>query len=143
MQTAAGLDAGLFVGREHKFIVAQRLSLPLVFIEIQDPTGFERELRIPRKNPTTMLPRTNGIFMKPAPERRVTQLGDQATLANLAIEFVQTPAGEWGVMRGRQLAGQGFNLDDEFWGKRSGGDPVAGVLPSRPVAARKSACAIG
>ena len=143
MQAVAGLDAGLFVGREHKFILVQWLSLPLVLVEIQDPTRFERELRIPRKNPTAMLPRTNGIFMKPAPERRVTQLGDQATLANLPIQFVQTPAGEWGVMRGRQFAGQGFNLDDEFWGKRSGGDPVEGVLPSRPTAARRSACAIG
>jgi hypothetical protein len=143
MQPTAGLDAGLLVGREHEFIGVQFLSLPLMLIQIEDPTRFESEIGVAWKNPTAVLPRTNGVLVEPSPERRAAQLSDQSTLANVLAQFLQTPTRERDVMGGGQFAGQSFNLYDEFWGKKTGGDPVGGVLPSRPVAFRKSACAIG
>ena len=75
MQAAAGLDAGLFVSREHPFILAQCASLPLALIQIQDPPGFERKIRIPGKDPTAMLPGTNGVLMEPPPKRRGAPVG--------------------------------------------------------------------
>jgi len=112
MQPTAGLDAGLLVGREHEFIGVQLLSLPLMLIQIEDPTRFESEMGVAWKNPTAMLPRTNGVLVEPSPERRAAQLSDQATLANVLGQFVQTPTGERDAMDGGQFAGQGFNLHD-------------------------------
>ena len=83
MQAATCLDAGLFVGRDDKFVFMQLLSLPLLLVEIQNPAGFEGKLRIAWKNPTAMLPGTNGVLMQPSPERGVAQLGDQTALADV------------------------------------------------------------
>src|SRR5260370_40369301 len=79
-----GLDAGLFSGRDHKFIVFEGLSFPLMLEEIQNQTRLDGELRVAWENPTPMLPRTNRIFMQPAPERRLAQLSDQTTVANMS-----------------------------------------------------------
>src|SRR5437867_6333995 len=68
MEPTAGLDAGLLVGREHEFIGVQLLSLPLMLIQIEDPTRLEGESRVARKNPTAVLPRTNRILVEPSPE---------------------------------------------------------------------------
>ena len=46
MDAAPGLDAGLFIGRDHKFIVFERLSFPLTLIEIQNPTRLGGKLRV-------------------------------------------------------------------------------------------------
>jgi hypothetical protein len=40
MDAGSSLDAGLFVGGEPKFIIAQRLILPDSLIKIQKATGF-------------------------------------------------------------------------------------------------------
>ena len=137
------MNTGLFVGREHEFIVLQILALPVTLLEVQNPTGFEGKIGSAWKQPTAMLPRTNGIFMQPAPKRRATHLGDQARGAHVLPQFVQTPAGERDVLGGGQFARQGFNLHDEFWGKRTGGDPIGNVLPIRPGVLRRSVCATG
>ena len=67
---APGLDAGLFIGREHKFILAQRLILPDSLIKVQEAAGFGGKIRIARKNPTAVLPRPNGVLVQPAPDGR-------------------------------------------------------------------------
>ncbi len=105
MEAMTRLDAGFFVGRDHKFIFGERLSLPLTLVEIQNPTRFGGKVRVARENPTAMLPRTNRVFMQPAPQGGVAQLGDQATLANMMGQLVQTPAGQRHAMRGGQFAG--------------------------------------
>src|SRR5690242_5578444 len=104
MEAAACLDAGLFVGREDKFVLVQFLSLPLALVEIQNPTGFEGKLRIAWENPAAMLPRTNGVLMQPSPQRGVAQLGDQTALADVLSQLVQTPAREWDVVGGGEFA---------------------------------------
>ncbi|HOW67005.1 MAG TPA: hypothetical protein P5186_24035, partial [Candidatus Paceibacterota bacterium] len=43
MEEEACLNAGLFIGRDHEFILAQGLAAPWALVSIQDPAGFERE----------------------------------------------------------------------------------------------------
>ena len=42
------------------------------------------------------------------------------------------PGLDTGLLIGLQLASQGFNLHDLFWGRKTGGDPVGG-RSSRPA----------
>ena len=142
MNAAASLHAGFLVRRDHKFIVLEQFSFPLALVEIQNPAGFGGKVLVAGKNPAPMLPGTNGILVQPAPQRRLTQLRHQAALADMPSEFVQTPARERHVMLGRQFASQGLNLHDEFWGEKTGGDPVGHVLPGPPDVPRRNAYAI-
>ena len=141
MNAAAGLHAGFLVRRDHKFIVLERFSFPLALVQIQNPAGFGGKVRVAGKNPAPMLPGTNGILVQPAPQRRLTQLRYQTALADMPSEFVQTPARERHLMLGRQFASQRLNLH-EFWGEKTGGDPVGHVLPSPPDVPRRNAYAI-
>jgi len=50
----------------------------------------------------------------------------------MAGQFGQTPAGKRDVPLGRQFTGQCLDLHDEFWGKKTGGDPVGLVPPVPP-----------
>jgi len=62
-----GLNAGLFIGGDHEFIVLQWLFLPLAGIEIQYAAGFGSEVRVAGKYPAAVVPRPNGVFVQPAP----------------------------------------------------------------------------
>src|SRR6202030_1892455 len=45
-------------------------------------------------------------------------------------------------MRGRQFTGQGLNLNDEIWGKKSGGYPDEHALLNLRYGRERSVCAI-
>lgn len=60
---AAGLNAGLLIGRDNEFIVLERFVLPLAGVEIQDAPSFGGEFWIAGKDPTAVIPRPNGVFM--------------------------------------------------------------------------------
>ena len=143
MDASAGLNAGLLIGRDHELILLQGLALPDPLVEVQQASGFERELRVARKNPTPMKPGADGVFMEPAPERAVTDFGHQAGLADLLVQLRETPARQRQAELAGQFASQGFNLHDQFWGEKPGGDPGGGVLPARVSARGRSVCAIG
>ena len=143
MDASAGLDAGLFVGRNDELVLLQGLALPDSLVEIQQASGFERELRVTGKNPTAMKPRSDGVFMEPAPESAVTDFGHQPGVTDLLVQFGQTPARERQAELAGQLASQGFNLHDQFWGEKPGGDPGGEVLPARVSVRGRSVCAIG
>ena len=83
MDASASLNAGLLIGRNHELVLLQGLVLPDSLVKIQQPSGFGRELRIPRKNPTAMKPRSDRVFMEPSPESAVTDFGHQPGLADL------------------------------------------------------------
>ncbi len=132
MDAGPSLDAGLFVGREHKFILAQRLILPDSLIKVQQAAGLDGKVRIARKNPAAVLPGPNGVLMKPAPDRRIADAGHQSRGHGMAGDLRHAPTRQRHLMLAGQLAGQGFNLHDDFWGKKTGGGPVEGVPPSQP-----------
>jgi len=53
MDAHASLDAGLLVDRDDELVVAQHLSLPTPFVQVQDASGLGLEVRIARKDPAT------------------------------------------------------------------------------------------
>jgi len=143
MDASAGLDAGLLIGRNHELIRLQRLPLPDSLVEVKQASGFGRELRVARKNPAAMKPRSDRVFVEPAPKSAVTDFGHQPRLTDLLVQFRHTPARERQAELAGQFASQGFNLHDQFWGEKPGGDPGGEALPARASAPGRSVCAIG
>ena len=72
-----GLDAGLFVGRQHAIGIAEGASFPEAFIEIQDRTSLLGKLGISGKDPTSVIPRPNRILRQP--DARSWSLRSKAT----------------------------------------------------------------
>jgi hypothetical protein len=92
MNASPSLNAGFFVGRNHELVLLQGLVLPDSLVKIQQPSGFGRELRIPGKNPTAVKPRSDSVFMKPAPKGAVTDFGHQPGVADLFVQLGEAPA---------------------------------------------------
>jgi hypothetical protein len=80
---AAGLDAGLLVGGDDEFIVLERAALPLPGIQIQQTAGFGGEVRIAWKDPTAVIPRSNSVFIKPAPQCTAADGGHQTIVPGI------------------------------------------------------------
>ena len=128
----AGLDAGLFVGGQHKFIFPEWLSLPDSLIKVQKTARFGGKVRIARENPAAVLPGAKSVGVKPSPDGGVADAGHQTGLDGVAANLGRAPAGEGNLTQAGQFAGQGFNLHHNFWGEKTGGDPVGEVPPSQP-----------
>jgi hypothetical protein len=128
---ATSLNAGLFIGGDYELVILQRPALPLSGVEIQYAAGLGGEIRIAGEYPATVIPRPNGVLMQPAPQRAATDRGHQAALVDLLNQITGAPAGQRQAVLGRQFTGQRFNLNDEIWGKKSGGDPDERVLPTQ------------
>jgi hypothetical protein len=143
MLAAAGLNAGFFIGGDHELIILQRPALPLASVEIQHASGLGREVRVTREDPTAVIPRPKGVFMQPTPQCAATDRGHQAALLDLLNQIPGAPAGQRPTVLGGQFTGQSFNLHDEVWGKKSGGDPDEHVLPAPRGGQQKSASAKG
>ena len=92
MKTNTGLDAGFFIGRDDELVTAQSLALPVTLVEIQHPAGFLREIAVAGKNPTTMLPWSNRVGIKPAPYRCTADLRDNAAMDRLSYQIGATEA---------------------------------------------------
>ena len=143
MPASPGLDAGLFIGRDHEFVVLQGLVLPLTLVEIQDGSSFGGEIRCARKNPTSVLPRADGVLMQPTPEGGITDLCRQTTLTDVLRQFRDGPPGQRYTQGGRQFTSQRFNAHDQFWGEKTGGGPAGGVPPNPPDVPRRTVYARG
>jgi hypothetical protein len=141
--TCSGLNAGLFIGREDKLILLQRLALPDFLVKIQDATGFDGKLGITREKPASVTPRSNGIFMQPAPNGCVADARHQAGLAGLTRQLGCAESREGNSQGGGQLTRHGFNFDDHLWGEKLGDDPSEVALPARLDAVQRIACATG
>jgi hypothetical protein len=143
MQTAPGLDAGFLVCREDELIVGEGVALPKPRIEIQESSGLGGKVGDAGENPAAVGPRTNGIFVQPAPHRAVADRRDQTRLPSLTGHVGPTESGERKMRVGGQLTRQGFNLDDDLWGEKPGGGRGGLRPPSQPSASRRIACATG
>ena len=69
MLAAPGLDAGLLVGGDDKFITFQGFIVPAALIQVQDSVGLDGEAGVPGKDPTAVVPGANGVVMEPPPNR--------------------------------------------------------------------------
>jgi hypothetical protein len=141
MFSAARLNAGLFVRTKNELIGPEFTALPETLVEIQEPASLVLEVRVSRKDPTTVLPRTDGVLVEPAPYSRVAEGGRQANVAHMKSEFRHTPTGKGCPGDARKLTGDRFNLHDQFWGEKPGGVPGVGGLPGPPSASRRIAFA--
>lgn len=136
-QPPAGLDAGLFVRADHVLVLSQRLPFPEALIQIQDTSRFLCEAGVARKNPAAMRPRLDGVGMEPAPYRRTTDGGHNATPNRLAGDVPMTETGQRQVALARQFARQRFNLHHDLRGKNRAVAHVLAGLPDRAGARRK------
>ena len=125
---AAGLDAGLFIGGDHEFVILQRPALPPSGVEIQYAPGLDGKVRVSGKYPTSVGPRPNRVFIQPAPQRAAAEGGNQTALLDLLNQIRGAPAGQRPTILGRKFTRQRFNLNDEIWGEKSGGDPDERVV---------------
>lgn len=143
MLAAAGLGAGFFVGGEHKFIVLEGFAIPASLIKVEQATGLADEVGVARKDPTAVVPGANGVLVQPPPDGASRDAGDQAGLTDLAPELAGAPARQGDALGGWQLTGEGLDLNDQFWGGKSGDGPDGDVLRGRPNVARRNVCATG
>lgn len=141
VSAAARLNTGFFVGGDDEFVVMERPLFPDALIKIEDTAGLGRKFRIARENPTAVLPGPDRIGVKPTPHRAVTDCGHKSGLAHLGAQIGDTPTRQWHVVSGRQFTGQGFYLNDQFWGEKPGDDPAGTAHQDRRVAPRKNVCA--
>lgn len=121
--TLAGLDGGFLIGAHDELVPAEGLTLPNALVEIEQTAGLGEKVGIAGKQPATMLPGPDGILMEPAPDGGPADGSHQARLTELSGQIVVAPAREGKALTGRQLAGQGLNLNDDLWGEKLGVDP--------------------
>lgn len=92
MTSMSGLDTGLFICGENKFVIFEWTSIPHLLVQIEDGTGFLSELGVARKNPGSVLPGADGIFVEPPPHGAATDGGDQAGLTGISGNVLRAPA---------------------------------------------------
>lgn len=135
------LNAGFLVGRDDKLITSERSAVPSTFIKIENATGFEGKVRIAREHPTPVLPRTDRIFMQPPPKSTPANTCDQPRLTDVLSKVIAAPTRERKTVSGGQLTRQRLNLNDKFWGKKSGAVPDESARPNRGGVLRRIASA--
>ena len=57
VDAAAGLHAGFLIRVEHALVLAERLAVEDLGVQVEHPGGFEDEVRVPREDPRPVLPR--------------------------------------------------------------------------------------
>lgn len=138
MTSGPSLDTGLFICTQYKFVIFKLRVVPNLLVEVKDLTRFDGELRIPRENPGTMLPGPDGIFIEPSPYGATADCCYKTGLTCVSGNIRRAPAGQGNLMNGRKFTGNRFNLNDEIWGGRTGGDPVEDAPPILRGAAQRN-----
>ena len=138
MPSISSLDTGLFICGQNKFVVFQRTSIPDLLIKIEDLSSFETELGIPGKDPGSMLPGPDGIFIEPSPYGAATNGCNKAGLTGISGDLISAPARQGNLMNGRKFTGDRFNLDDQIWGEKTEVDPVEDAPPIPRAAVQRN-----
>lgn len=126
------LDAGFFIGRNYMLIFLEGEMVPNSFIEVKDSTSFFGELGITGKNPRTITPRFDGIFMKPSPYSTIADRRSYACLSDISSKVGSAPSRNGDFMNCRDFASNGLNLNYQIWGGKPGADPGEGALQGPP-----------
>jgi hypothetical protein len=117
------LDAGLFVRTENELIGLEFTALPEALVEIQNSAGFLFEVWVSRKNPATVLPRTDGVLVEPTPYGGIAEGCCQTSAPHIRSEFGYTPTRKGHASDGGKLTSDSLNADDQFWGGKTRGRP--------------------
>jgi hypothetical protein len=126
--TASRLNTGFFICGDDELrtmqgfplqgFPLQGFPLPDAGVEIENASGFVSEVGIPRKDPTSMLPRTNGVGTEPTPECGAADLGGYALSDHLLTDIGQEQPRERQSEAMGKLTGESFYLHDDGGGKR-------------------------
>ena len=135
------LDTGFFISGDDIFIFFEVNMIPYSFIQVKESTCLNGKLGITGEYPRAILPRLNGIFMKPSPYGAIANRCRYSRLADISSKIGRCPARQWHVMYCRNFTSQSFNLNNQFWGEKPGGDPSGLALRDRPGVAQKIAFA--
>ena len=138
----SGLNAGFLISRQDKLIVAELFAVPNPLIKVEDATGFGSEIWISGENPTTMPPRLNSIFMKPAPYGTIADGSHETGLASVSGNVGCAPPRKRQPLGSGELTGDGLNLNHEIWGGKTEGGPDEPVPPDLPDVVRRNVFAI-
>jgi hypothetical protein len=142
MDPRAGLDRGLLITTHHEVAGLKQLPVPAPLVQIEDPAGLLRELRVAREDPGAVVPRADRVLAQPPPDRDGRDRRDDPTLDRLEGQLSAGPARERHALLGRQLARHRLDLGDLRRGKNAAVDPTAvsprapGGRPGRTVFAR-------
>lgn len=139
----SGLDAGFLVGADDEVIRAKGLALPLLGVEVEHPARLGREFGVAGEDPGSVLPRADGVFMKPAPHGFMTDGGDEAGALDVTDDIRGAQARERQAQRGGEFTGDGLDLHHDFWGEKPGAVPGAAAPPSPAIVHGKTVCARG
>ena len=139
--SVTGLDACLFVGADHVIVWFQRDSLKELEIQVEDTSRLFCEERVPRKKPTPMHPRLDGITVEITPNG-LDAYGNHNTPEHcLAGDSGVTETGKWKPQFDGKFAGESLDLHNALRGKKSAvvrapaGHPDHPPLPNRTVSA--------
>lgn len=141
MDAASSLNAGLLVGGDHEFVASQRCAVPGASIEVEDASGLDGELWIARKDPTAVIPRPNGILMKPAPNRAAGDGCGQAGLPDLPDDVRRIPMRKRNPAGSGEFTGESLDLHHQFWGEKPGGGRGEAVPPGQRGGLRRNVSA--
>jgi len=143
MHSSPGLNAGFLVRRQHELISLQCLSIPHPLVKVQHPTGLGLKLRVPREDPTAVLPWFDRVLVQPAPDRASADRGYQSRVSGAIGQLRRTPTSKRYALLTRQFTGQCFDGHDRVRGKKTLADQDAGVLQVPPTVPGRSAYARG
>ncbi len=142
MNAAACLDAGLLVSADHVIGLGQFSTFPEPFVKVEYASGFLYKGGISREDPVAVIPWPNGIVGKPAPNRRLSDGGDQSPTKHFSFDLRHAEARQRNVAHRWQLTSQRFHCRDGHGGKIGQGVLALAVPPGRPGVLGESACAI-
>jgi len=134
MDAQPRLDAGLLVSGDDVFVLAQRLTLPAVLVQVQDAPGLGLEVRIARKDPAAVLPRPDRVLVQPTPDRAVADARHQARALSVARNVGHAEARQRQAEVGRQFASKRLDLHGQLRGERPEGVPGGLSLRGPPSA---------
>ena len=111
------LDAGLLISTDHVLIGSQGDSLPQSLLQIQYPSCLVLKQRIPREDPTAVLPGFDRILMKPSPDRRAANLSNNPSAYHFRGNLTAAEPRQRDPLFPRKLASQSLHLDRHFRGE--------------------------
>jgi len=94
--------------------------------------AFSTNIRITRKDPASMPPRTNRVLAEPAPNGGSADFRHQSLSENFLADVADGEARQGQTLAMRQLTSESFYLNDETGGK-SGPYARLGVHPRGPA----------
>jgi len=111
-----GLDAGFFVSTDHVIVWPQRDSLKKSEIQIEDTSRLFCEERVPRKKPTPMHPRLDGIAVEITPNGLDTYGNHNTPKHCFAGDIGVTETGEGEPQLNGKFAGESLDLHNALRG---------------------------